>query len=52
MIDAITNKDLKLFDSISEAFRFLNKAHCGHIKRALNNNNYTYCGYKWEVYNG
>lgn len=46
-LDKDTEEILNVFNSVSEAFRFLNKTKSGGIAKACNENK-VYIGYKWK----
>lgn len=47
-IDINTGKVIKMFSSISEAYKFLKKKIDGRITACCTGNRKTACGYKWE----
>lgn len=46
MVDVNTNKIIKIFRNVSEAYLFINKSHSGLIRRVINTESTAY-GYKW-----
>ena len=48
MLDKNTEEILKIFTSIADAYRFLNKQHSGHIADVCNGKRKTAYGYKWQ----
>jgi group I intron endonuclease len=46
-MDKKTNAVLQIFDSITDAYRALNKQHSGHIADVCNGKRNTAYGYKW-----
>lgn len=51
MVDKDTNQDLKIFSSVSQAYKFLNKQSSGHIASVANGKRKTAYGYKWRYLN-
>ena len=47
-IDIITEQVLNIFDSIQEAYIYLNKQHSGHIASVCQGKRKTAYGYKWK----
>lgn len=48
MLNKNTEEIVKVFSSIGEAYKFLNKQHSGHIADVCNGKRKTAYGYKWK----
>lgn len=48
MIDKETNEIIQIFNTIADAYRFLNKPHSGHIASVCNGQRKIAYGYKWK----
>lgn len=48
MLDKETEEEIIKFDRIEDAYKFLNKSHSGHIRRACKNKGQVSYGYKWK----
>lgn len=51
MIDKKTNQVMKVFSSIGEAYKYLQKPYSGHIASVCNKKRKSAYGYKWEYLN-
>lgn len=48
MLDKDTNEIIQIFSSITQAYKFLQKTHSGHIAGVCNGKRKTAYGYKWK----